>query len=200
MAVTTRFSAASFEGARPPAALQGGRGEPGVQAGVVQPLTARETCRPLRTLPCRPRPALPDSSCSARCQAQVLLCRQCDRGQQYCGRECSNQARRERRREAAQRYQRSSRGRQLHVERSRRWRARQQVAAAPLTDATENEDAGSVTHQGCFAAQVDGPASAATVPAVAAPLRWRCSCCRQPLTPYVRLGFLRRPRGRDRPS
>ena len=127
----------------------------------------------------------------ARCQAQVLVCRQCDRGQQYCGRECSGQARGERRREAAQRYQGSPRGRQLHAERSRRWRARQQATASPITEAVLDEDAGTVTHQGGLAAQVDGPASAAMVPAVAAPLRWRCSCCRQPLTPYVRLGFLR---------
>jgi hypothetical protein len=72
--------------------------------------------------------------------------------------------------------------------------------AAPLIDVTENDDTGTVTHQGCLAAQVDGTASTATVPAVTAPLQWRCSCCRRPLTPYVRLGFLRRPRGRDRPS
>jgi hypothetical protein len=61
--------------------------------------------------------------CSARCRTQVLLCRDCNRVQQYCSRACSGQARRERRREAAERYQDSPRGRQLHAERPRRWRA-----------------------------------------------------------------------------
>jgi hypothetical protein len=176
--------------------------EPGVQAGCVQPMGV-DSARNLRPATNAAMPPTPSSArlfLCARCQVQVLLCRQCDRGQQYCGRECSGQARRARRREAAQRYQRSLRGRQLHAERSRRWRVRQQVAAVPLADVTENEDAGTVTHRGCLAAQADGPASAATVSGVAPPLRWRCSCCWQPLTPYVRLGFLRCPRGRDRPS
>jgi hypothetical protein len=136
----------------------------------------------------------------ARCRVQVLVCRQCGRGQQYCGRECAGQARRERRREAAQRYQRSSRGRQLHAERSRRWRARQQAAAVPVTGAVLNEDAGIVTHQGCSARQIDGPASTAMATAAAAPprrLQWRCNRCRQALTPCVRQTFLRRVRGRD---
>jgi hypothetical protein len=203
LAARARFLAASFEGARHPPPCRAARvAEPGVQAGVVQPVgidSARDL-RPATDAAMSPTLSSARLFLCARCHVQVLLCRQCDRGQQYCGRECSGQARHERRREAAQRYQRSPRGRQLHAERSQRWRARQQVAAVPLADVPENEDAGTVTHQGDFEAQVDAPASAATVPAVAAPIRWCCNCCRQPLTPYVRLGFLRRPRGRDRPS
>ena len=101
-------------------------------------------------------PMLP-MSCSARLflcaryRTQVLLCRGCDRGQQYCSRECSRQARRERCREAAQRYQCTPRGRQQHAERSRRWRARQAAALSSTTEALQSEDAGGVTHQGCTA-------------------------------------------------
>ena len=197
--------ATSFEGARHPcrpAGRQGWRNQ-AFKLGACSPwaLTARETCGPLRTLPCRLRPALPGSSSAPAAKRRFWCAGSATvRGQQYCGCECSGQARRERRREAAQRYQGSPRGRQLHAERSRRWRARQQATAPLITEAVLGEDAGTVTHQGGLAAQVDGPASAAAVPAVAAPDRWRCSCCRQPLTPYVRLGFLRRPQGRDRPS
>jgi hypothetical protein len=54
----------------------------------------------------------------ARCRAQVLLCSRCDRGQRYCGRDCSRAARQGSRREAAQRYQRSRAGRLAHAQRS----------------------------------------------------------------------------------
>ena len=52
----------------------------------------------------------------ARCFSQVALCRQCDRGQRYCGQACSAAARRERQKEAGQRYQRGARGRAMHAE------------------------------------------------------------------------------------
>jgi len=47
----------------------------------------------------------------ARCRAQVLICSRCDRGHIYCGRTCSQQARRESLRAAGRHYQRSRRGR-----------------------------------------------------------------------------------------
>jgi hypothetical protein len=151
--------------------------------------------------------SMPPTSCSARlflcarCRTQVLLCRGCDRGQQYCSRACSGQARRERRREAAERYQESPRGRQLHAERSRRWRARQ-AAASTSTKALQSEDAGGVTHQGCPAPIASASSTTVTMTAVFAyvrPLQWRCNRCHQGLAPHVRQGFLRRARGRDGP-
>ena len=60
----------------------------------------------------------------ARCRCQVYICRQCDTGQVYCSGECSSQARRERQREANQRYSRSRRARVLSSERQRRHRSR----------------------------------------------------------------------------
>lgn len=62
----------------------------------------------------------------ARCHSQVLVCRRCDRGQIYCIGTCAQEARRDRQREARRRYQASPRGRTLHAERSRRYRARWQ--------------------------------------------------------------------------
>jgi len=58
----------------------------------------------------------------ARCRAQVIVCRRCDRGQIYCGRDCSLASRRASQREAGRRYQRSRRGRSAHAARMRRFR------------------------------------------------------------------------------
>ena len=59
-----------------------------------------------------------------RCREQVVICSRCDRGQVYCGRECASEVRRSRQRQARRRYQASERGRQMHADRSRRYRAR----------------------------------------------------------------------------
>ena len=137
-----------------------------------------------------------------RCRVQVLLCSHCDRGQHYCGRECAAQARRERRREAAQRYQHSWRGRLAHAARSRRWRARQSERRA------QHCDIDIVTHQGCpmpvAAAPLAACASTAVISTVVTAsggldvlLPWRCRRCQQPLLPRVRQRFLHRRHGRD---
>ncbi len=58
----------------------------------------------------------------ALCHCRANICPQCDRGQIYCSKSCSQKARRSRQREAGRRYQVSDRGRLLHAERSRRYR------------------------------------------------------------------------------
>ncbi len=60
----------------------------------------------------------------ARCYRQTLVCSRCDRGQIYCGRECALEVRRRNQRAARARYQVSIRGREMHAERSRRYRVR----------------------------------------------------------------------------
>jgi hypothetical protein len=60
----------------------------------------------------------------ARCRAQVLICRCCDRGQIYCSGGCAQEARRSGRRAANKRYQASYRGRMHHAARAQRYRAR----------------------------------------------------------------------------
>ena len=60
----------------------------------------------------------------AGCHRQVLVCRRCDRGQSYCMGTCAQQGRRDRQREARRRYQTTPRGRAMHAERNRRYRAR----------------------------------------------------------------------------
>jgi hypothetical protein len=125
----------------------------------------------------------------ARCQAQVLICSACDRGQIYCAASCAGLARRERQRAAGQRYQTSHRGRVAHAMRARRHRARQKI----------------VTHQGSPPAQpydlllassaVTAGESPSPSPKVfTSPSAGHCHWCGRRCSPFVRHGFLRRRR------
>ena len=154
----------------------------------------------------------------ARCRVQVILCSRCDRGNRYCGRQCSGQARRQARRETAQRYQRSWGGRIAHARRSRRWRQRlAQREAARAGGCSEHN----VTHQGSQPAVSSAPLAAWThhiaptapllaaqelaalnvaqdvAPAVApaaGPAGWICRRCGQRQPAALRLGFVRHGR------
>lgn len=119
----------------------------------------------------------------ARCHAQVILCRACDRGQVYCGNGCAPAARRESLRRAGARYRGTRRGRHNNAERQRRFRARQQK----------------VTHQG------SAPVVAAVVLAVTEPPPGNvpsagaepgrsmhvCHRCARPVSLFLRRDFLR---------
>ena len=76
-------------------------------------------------------------NCS-RCGRLVTICRQCDRGNRYCGRECAGEARRGALREANQRYLATARDRQLHAERQARYPARKEDPARRVTDHSAN--------------------------------------------------------------
>jgi len=130
-----------------------------------------------------------DASCGtarlflcARCRAQVVICRSCDRGQIYCAAGCARDARREAGRAAGRRYQASDRGRLAHALRARRYRARRR----------------SVTHQG--SPHAPGTYLAATAGhspgrgSVARRSAGNCHECGGRCSPFVRLGFLQRRR------
>ena len=78
----------------------------------------------------------------ARCRCPVVICSHCDRGNLYCGKRCSETARRQSRREASERYQKTRRGRRAHAERQRRYRQRRrkkvthQGSPPPIPDET----------------------------------------------------------------
>jgi hypothetical protein len=118
----------------------------------------------------------------ARCRAQVFICRRCDRGQIYCAGGCAQAARRASLREAAQRYQRSRRGRLAHAQRARRYRARHNK----------------VTHHGSpvpapnALLPADSTRTAFTHSRVSAPVRAHCQVCGCTCSPFMRLGPLRR--------
>lgn len=134
----------------------------------------------------------------ARCRDQVLLCSHCDRGQQYCSRACASVSRRERRRETAQRYQRSRGGQLKHAARSAKWRQRRRS----LRQARAGTGSDKVTHQGCPNAPADASLQAcdtlstgrnssntdsASTGAVDSPLV--CRRCGHPLRLHVRQGY-----------
>jgi hypothetical protein len=123
----------------------------------------------------------------ARCCCQVLVCRRCDRGQVYCVGTCAQEARRDKQREARQRYQATPRGRVMHAERNRRYRARQQR----VTDhglSKEHEagllpgfEGGSALNASSFSRKPPGP--------------WFCHHCGHTASAFLRLSALR-PRRR----
>jgi hypothetical protein len=74
-----------------------------------------------------------------RCEKQVRICRDCDRGNRYCAEECARERRRDSLRRAAERYQQSYRGACKHAARQCAWRLR---------------DGQKVTHQGSLPSAV----------------------------------------------
>ncbi len=60
----------------------------------------------------------------ARCREQVRLCRSCDRGNRYCGRECALLNRRQGQAEAGRRYQRTFKGALKHSHRQAEYKRR----------------------------------------------------------------------------
>jgi hypothetical protein len=77
------------------------------------------------------------------CGAVFYVCRSCDRGQRYCSERCRCKARREQRRAANRRHQRSEAGRLDHRDRQREYRLR--LAARRVTDQGSGEYLGSST-------------------------------------------------------
>src|SRR5882672_5275919 len=91
----------------------------------------------------------------ARCGLEVGVCAPCDRGQIYCAGDCRVIRRRESRRRAAAKYQRTRRGARKHAARQRTWR-------------TGKLSARKVTHHG-FPAAPPNIIVATSVPAADAP-------------------------------
>jgi hypothetical protein len=123
----------------------------------------------------------------ARCRAQALICRSCDRGQMYCSVDCAQEARRTRQCAANKRYQASHRGRIRHAARAQRYRARQKKVTyegslQQLSDALVSEG---------WAVTASKPKVPEFVPRAWA---WRCHWCGCRCPPFVRHEFLSRRR------
>ena len=120
------------------------------------------------------------------CRRQVLVCRRCDRGQIYCVGTCAKEARREKQRSARRRYQATPRGRAMHADRNRRYRARVQC----------------VTDHGPVIEQETGPSrrlegsEASTEPSAErkSPVHGHCHHCGRSASSSLRLSPLRRKR------
>ena len=137
------------------------------------------------------------------CGREVVVCSCCDRGQMYCGGECSGQARRQTLHRAGRRWQRSSQGRRMHAARMARYRANlakgSDVVVVGMPD--EGWRRKIVTHHGSpppatgdllaggATVMPRGDASPAEPPGPAmTQCHWCGRCCLLPL----RRGFLRR--------
>lgn len=89
----------------------------------------------------------------ARCHSQVRICRNCDRGNQYCAHSCAVRRRAESLQRAGARYQRTRAGARKHADRQRRWRVRQSQE---------------VTHQGSVPATAECTIPVIVIPALVA--------------------------------
>ena len=115
----------------------------------------------------------------ARCRRQVVICSHCDRGNIYCGKRCSETARRQSQREAGRRYRNTRRGRFAHAERQRRYRQRRKQK---------------VTHQGSTPGATDetlpleSSASVRGIESIAEDTGdgMRCHFCARICVPFVR--------------
>ena len=126
----------------------------------------------------------------ARCRCQVVICSHCDRGNIYCGKRCSESARRQSRREAGRRYQKTRRGRFAHAARQRRYRRRRRAK---------------VTHQGSppdgsdetLPAESRKPARGSEEPGAVPSDGIRCCFCGRVCSHFLRQSFLRRHSTRE---
>lgn len=131
----------------------------------------------------------------ARCRSQALVCSRCDRGQVYCGRHCALEARRCNQRKARARYQATSRGRKMHAERSRRYRAQHRRVTDQGSIPPGTPNLPDKPQTGIAAAA----RPAATIPSS---LRTSCYYCGKHASGFVRLSAIRRPlpRSIEKPS
>ena len=148
----------------------------------------------------------------ARCQAQVLVCSQCDRGQRYCAAGCADITRLSLQREAGKRYQQGRAGRHKHASRMHLWRKRRAVAAKIVTHHSSmatpvdavlrgNESPPAIPPDSqpqspCSPIASESITLSATtnIPSdVPAPV-WRCHFCQSPCPALVRQGFVRHSR------
>lgn len=117
----------------------------------------------------------------ARCRQQVLVCRECDRGQLYCGKACSQATRRERQRQARRRYAATRAGKFNNAMRQSRFRQRQierQVSRSKIV--TDQGSADTSPGHTLMPERVDKGSSAAI----------GCRFCGQLCSVLVRQGFL----------
>ena len=116
-----------------------------------------------------------------RCHAQVVICSHCDRGQIYCGSQCSAAARLQSCRAAEKRYQLTPGGKMRHALRQRRYRAR---LREKVTDHSSHSPA-----QNALLPQVKNKAKEAVMNHGGR--QPRCYFCKKSVSSLFRSGFLR---------
>lgn len=116
-----------------------------------------------------------------KCSTQVLICSHCDRGQIYCSKKCSSDARRTSCREAEKRYQLTLCGKIKHALRQKRYRMRQKEKVT---------DHGSIaTAQDALLESVKNETTASDKSKDYS--KKQCSFCKKVVSMWIRSGFLR---------
>ncbi len=121
----------------------------------------------------------------ARCRCQLVICSHCDRGNIYCGKRCSETARRRSLREANRRYRRTRRGRLAHAERQRRYRQRRREKVTHQGSPPDVDDETLPAESRTSARRSEEPAA---VPGDGI----RCDLCGRVCSHFLRQSFLRR--------
>ena len=139
----------------------------------------------------------------ARCRAQVVLCRRCDRGQLYCDSVCSRLSRAERSRQARQRHARSRAGRHNNAIRQRRFRQRQRDACKHKTEIVTDQGSAPIAPVSTLAPEpVSTGVEMASVVALQRGAHLYCHHCAAVCSALLRRNFLRpaQRRVRDPPA
>ena len=113
------------------------------------------------------------------CCTQTIVCSDCDRGQIYCGKICSQLARLQSHRAAEKRYQASFTGRMNHALRQRRYRASKKIVTDHSSLSTVEND---------VLPSVEISHSEVEIQLVVACNV--CHFCKKPVTSFFRFGFL----------
>ncbi|HAT4454981.1 TPA: hypothetical protein F8A22_15985 [Legionella pneumophila] len=117
----------------------------------------------------------------ALCHAQSIICSHCDRGQIYCSYICAREARLKSCREAEKRYQHTSRGKHKHAARQKRYRERLRQKVTDQGSVTPVAD-GLLRSVKNKTVAVDSGQEARVI---------RCCFCKNPVSSWLRSGFLR---------
>ena len=117
-----------------------------------------------------------------RCRKACEICSRCDRGQIYCGQDCSLASRLSSVKASGNIYQKSFRGRLKHAERQRRYRERIRLE--------NSQSVKKVTHQGSLAVR---PRVVLKMPGTNTPIVCgHCHFCGSYVGRWLRGTFLRR--------
>lgn len=115
----------------------------------------------------------------ALCRIQCLICSHCDRGQIYCGSDCSQIARKNSIKDAEKRYQNTRRGRMKHALRQQHYRERLKQK---------------VTDQGSLRSSVNALLPSVKIRTDTVKLRpyLTCCCCQKMTSDSIRHDFLKK--------
>jgi len=126
----------------------------------------------------------------ARCQIQVIICSDCDRGNIYCSAHCSHISRQQSVRQAAQRYQQTWQGKLSHAHRQRCYRQRKEKKV------THHGSPDSPSHDSLD----DRPNEPADPFGSSTACELCCHFCGRACSRFLRIGFLGRQSIYERPS